>query len=290
MSNSLIGKIPVGHDDVDSLAWTKLRWSACFVFVAGLLVCAVWLAIRGTPETTLPPVAPPAAIMIDLTPLPATPPSSPTEVAPGPRQTISQPPPERSVQPKVIPLEPPVPDPAVHPPLPSTPPSPAPDVDTPKPPEPPPRPQQAHRRPIVRQPAKPHPDRTPPARATTAPPQIEAPPAPASASAPNVPADRAPPSNALPTWQGLLLGRLEQYKRYPYEAQYRRQQGVVYLRFSMDRRGKVLSASIVKSSGIDALDQETLALIHRAEPLPPPPAEVNGDSIELTVPVQFFLK
>jgi protein TonB len=88
----------------------------------------------------------------------------------------------------------------------------------------------------------------------------------------------------------MLLGRLEQFKRYPYEAQYRRQQGVVYLRFDMDRHGKVLSAAIVKSSGFDALDQEALALIHRAEPLPPPPPEMAGDPIELTAPVQFFLK
>ncbi len=87
----------------------------------------------------------------------------------------------------------------------------------------------------------------------------------------------------------MLLGRLEQFKRYPYEAQYRRQQGVAYLHFIMDRNGKVLSARIEKSSGYEALDQETLALIHRAEPLPKPPTEIPGDPIELTVPVQFFL-
>ena len=86
------------------------------------------------------------------------------------------------------------------------------------------------------------------------------------------------------------MGRLERFKRYPNSAQVRRQQGVVYLRFAMDRRGKVVSAAIEQSSGFDALDQETLALIHRAEPLPPPPPELTGDPVELVVPIQFFLK
>jgi protein TonB len=58
----------------------------------------------------------------------------------------------------------------------------------------------------------------------------------------------------------------------------------------MDRQGHVLSAQIAKSSGYESLDDETLALVHRAEPLPPPPAEVPGETLSLTVPVQFFLK
>ena len=67
---------------------------------------------------------------------------------------------------------------------------------------------------------------------------------------------------------------LDQFKRYLNGAQLRHQQGVAYLRFAMDRQGKVLSASIEKRSGFDLLDEETLALIRRAEPLPPPPSEL----------------
>jgi TonB family protein len=119
-----------------------------------------------------------------------------------------------------------------------------------------------------------------------APPQIQAPPAP-NAAAPG--ASSALSSTDVPKWQALLLAPLEQFKQYPYEAQINHEEGVVYLRFTMDRQGKVLPADIATSSGFDALDQETLALIRRAEPLPPPP-EVSGDFVELTVPVQFFLK
>jgi protein TonB len=97
-------------------------------------------------------------------------------------------------------------------------------------------------------------------------------------------------AGAAPTWQGLLLGHLEQFKRYPGMAQQHGQQGVVYLRFTMNREGEVLSAKIERSSGYDLLDEETLALIRRAQPLPKPPPEVAGDTLELTVPVEFFLR
>ncbi len=272
-------------------AGTGLRWGVCFVVMAGLFSGAAWFAIHWMPESEPPPAPPPAAVMIDMTPLPAAPPAPPTEIPPGPQQTLAAPPPEPAVQPTPpAPVPPPIPVPEAQP-LPPTPPAPAPDVAIPLPPPPPPHPLVEHRpRTVVHRPPTPHPDRKPPAQATTAPPQLEAPPAPAPASAAPRPTVQAPPSNALPTWQGRLLGRLEQFKRYPSTAQYRHQEGVAYLRFSMDRAGKVLSARIEKSSGFDALDQETLALIHRAEPLPAPPPEVPGNSIELVVPVQFFLK
>jgi protein TonB len=125
----------------------------------------------------------------------------------------------------------------------------------------------------------------PPIMAAPAPP-VEAPPTPV----PPAPAVSVQPSNAVPTWQSALLARLEQFKRYPNLAQFRHQQGVVQLHFTMDRQGHVLAAQIAKSSGYDALDDETLALIHRAEPLPPPPADIPGQTFSLTVPVQFFLK
>jgi periplasmic protein TonB len=92
------------------------------------------------------------------------------------------------------------------------------------------------------------------------------------------------------TWQGLLLAHLEAHKRYPPSAQERAEQGVAYLRFAMDRQGKVLSFRLEKSSGFADLDQETLDLIQRSQPLPPPPATITGSVIELVVPVQFELQ
>lgn len=117
-------------------------------------------------------------------------------------------------------------------------------------------------------------------------PQIVAPPAPPARATSNTPPAS---SDAAPTWQGLVLGRLERFKRYPSSAQAHGEQGVAYLRFTMDRDGKVLSAGIDKSSGFDLLDVETLSLIRRAQPLPKPPPQVAGTTLELVVPIEFFI-
>jgi len=39
---------------------------------------------------------------------------------------------------------------------------------------------------------------------------------------------------------------------------------------------------------VAALDQEALAALARAAPLPKPPVEVSGDVLDLVVPVDFF--
>ena len=125
--------------------------------------------------------------------------------------------------------------------------------------------------------AKPVPDPAPPIKETTAPESKPAPPAPQI-------------STGKPTWEGLVLGALNKVKRYPRDAHFARQQGVPYIRFVMDRDGTLLSARIERSSGVRSLDQEALALPKRAQPLPKPPEDVKGDSIELVVPVEFFLR
>ncbi|OYY39854.1 MAG: energy transducer TonB, partial [Rhodospirillales bacterium 24-66-33] len=99
-----------------------------------------------------------------------------------------------------------------------------------------------------------------------------------------------PPSNTLPTWKGLLLRHLERHKRYPSEAQRSRHEGVTYVRFTMSRDGRILAARIERPSGHAALDQEGLELLQRAQPLPPLPHDQPGESLEIVVPVQFFLR
>ena len=94
----------------------------------------------------------------------------------------------------------------------------------------------------------------------------------------------------MPTWRGDLVGRLQRAKRYPDSARSRGDQGVATATFTIDRAGHVLSASLVHSSGSAVLDEEAVALIHRAEPLPPMPAEMSGATITLTVPVTFSLR
>lgn len=92
------------------------------------------------------------------------------------------------------------------------------------------------------------------------------------------------------SWQDRLLSQLNKTKQYPLAARSRKREGISYLWFSMDREGKVLAARLERSSGHSELDTETLALIYRAQPLPPPPEDIPGETIELVVPVEFFLR
>jgi periplasmic protein TonB len=125
--------------------------------------------------------------------------------------------------------------------------------------------------------AKPVPDPGPPVEQTTAPENKPLPPAPQL-------------STGKPTWEGLVLGALNKVKRYPREAGFRRQQGVPYIRFVMNREGKVLSVRLERSSGFRQLDEEALALPKRAAPLPKPSDDKPGETLELVVPVEFFLR
>jgi len=93
-----------------------------------------------------------------------------------------------------------------------------------------------------------------------------------------------------PSWQTELVRRLEQYKRYPSDAQSRGVEGVVMLNFSVDRNGRVLAHEIVRSSGHPELDKEVVSMIERAQPLPPFPPSMTEEKLDLTVPIRFSLR
>ena len=92
------------------------------------------------------------------------------------------------------------------------------------------------------------------------------------------------------SWQTLLMRKLQQFKRYPSGAQARGEQGVALLAFSVDRDGRVLSRKIVRSSGHADLDNEVLAMIERAQPLPAFPRSMTAGELSLTVPIRFSLR
>ncbi|WP_207461847.1 energy transducer TonB [Azospirillum sp. SYSU D00513] len=274
------------------------RWGGCALLVAGLHAgLGAGLFAWETPVAPVTP--PPAALMIEMAPLPAAPQEVAKETPPAPEPVLDLPPPELPpepvIEPEPLPEPPPEPvaEPVVEPvvePEPVPTPAPEPEVvlpaEKPKPPAPKPVPPRVER-------AKPEPRKEPrpaPPKAPAAAPALPVPDVAPVAAAPapgpaSTQANRAPPS-----WQGLLLGHLERHKRYPRMARSRRQEGVAQVRFTMDRQGKVLSVSLAKSSGFKALDEETIAMVERASPLPPIPPGVGGDRMELVVPVQFFIR
>jgi protein TonB len=130
-----------------------------------------------------------------------------------------------------------------------------------------------------------------------APPQPEAPPVPAPprppeplAAAPAPTPAPAPVPTVEPNYQGLLVAQLLRHKRYPREARMRHQEGVPTVRFSIDREGRLLAVKLERSSGIPTLDDEVVAMVQRAAPLPPFPASMTQAQLELIVPVRFELR
>jgi len=96
-------------------------------------------------------------------------------------------------------------------------------------------------------------------------------------------------SNAPDSWEGRVLARIEKFRRYPGPARAARQQGVVYIRFRMNREGQVLSSFLARSSGFPALDQAALDTLRRADPLPKIPDD-RPNELELSVPVEFYIR
>ncbi len=227
-----------------------LRWVLSAAFV--LAAHGGIVAAIGQWEEPVDTEEPASAIVIELAPISAAPMELPNDLTPEPEQE-----PVEKVEEKVEePMEP-------------TPPT---DVAVMLPPPE----------------AKPE----PPKPVEEQPPPAPAPP-PNQAAIPTAPAQGRPnasTSNAVPRWQNQVAGILERNKRYPSEARNRHQQGVARLAFSIDRQGHVVSSRIVASSGSSALDQETLDLVQRAQPFPPPPPELPGAEVSLTVPVRFNIR
>jgi protein TonB len=131
-----------------------------------------------------------------------------------------------------------------------------------------------------------------PSQAVIAPPEEQPPPIEQQKPpAPAVPARvKGGAPRIEPSWQTALVRHLQQYKRYPSDAQSRGEDGVVLLSFTVDRTGHVLARQIVHSSGHRELDNEVMSMVERAQPLPPFPPSMPQTKLDLTVPIRFSLQ
>lgn len=84
-----------------------------------------------------------------------------------------------------------------------------------------------------------------------------------------------------------LRRRVERYKRYPPGATPGTLHGVGKLKITIDRMGRVKRASLVRKTGVAALDRELRQLARRASPFPPIPESIAGPTLTFTVPVRF---
>ena len=98
------------------------------------------------------------------------------------------------------------------------------------------------------------------------------------------PAAPAPASSgaAVSTWRGELMAHLRSYT----PASPNGASGTARVAVTLDRGGRVVSASLSGSSGDPELDRAAVAMVRRASPMPAPPPELGG-SVRLAVPVWF---
>jgi periplasmic protein TonB len=91
-------------------------------------------------------------------------------------------------------------------------------------------------------------------------------------------------------WQTALAAHIERFKRYPAKARSSGEQGIATVAFTIDRQGRLLTSRIVQSSGSATLDQETLAMLVRAQPMPAPPTNIPDNKLSFIVPVRFNIR
>jgi TonB family protein len=84
-----------------------------------------------------------------------------------------------------------------------------------------------------------------------------------------------------------LVEYVQKFRQYPATAKERHAEGRAVVKFTVGREGKVLSSEISVSSGSLDLDQEALAMLMRAQPLPPFPADIPEKTKTYSLPVIF---
>ncbi len=84
-----------------------------------------------------------------------------------------------------------------------------------------------------------------------------------------------------------VIAHLTRFKRYPVSAEARGAEGTPAVSFALDGSGRVVSVSLARSSGHSDIDGETVAMVRRAVPFPPPPP---GAAHAFSVSIGFHLQ
>jgi protein TonB len=92
---------------------------------------------------------------------------------------------------------------------------------------------------------------------------------------------------AIHAWQVSVIEKLKPYMRWPDDAPYWIDTASPEVRVTIDRQGKVLKASVVRSSGYESFDRAARRIFKRAAILPPPPPDLKGDPLTFTMAVKF---
>jgi protein TonB len=241
-----------------------VRWGSCAA-VALVAHVAFVVAVLAHPDESDPDAGSPV-VMVDLAPVASAPSQTPSDLAPAPQvQTESEERMRQDVQRKEKPPEEQIEETPTR----------NPEVALPqRTPDPPKEEQQAK---VPQQAQDASQAAAPQSAAVTA----------ALSAAPAPGASEGPTSAAITRWEISIKVRLEQTKRYP--AQAHGSKGIAQVNFRIDRNGHVVSSRIVQSSGSAALDEDALATLKRADPLPLPPNGITDDKLTIVTSIRYKL-
>lgn len=236
------------------------RWVIAAAIIASAHAALIlWLMHKQDLNAT---GAPPAAVLIDLPPMQASPPAQTSpDVPEGPQAAGAKP-------------EEAEPPPAVT--TPELPPAQKPAAVLTSPAKPKPKPKK-----IVKEAPKPavKQAREPPAERTTAPKAAQAARGQMSAAASR---GSAGSGASTASWRAQIFAHLLTHKPGGGEGT-----GTVSIAFSLARSGRLLAARLAGSSGNPALDSKAMDMVRHANPFPAAPPEVSGASFAFVVPVRF---
>lgn len=245
-------------------AWEVRRYALAataivLLFAAMIAAAFTWYQRPEPAGVSLQP------IFVDLAPAPVAQQVSTEDVAPGPEMQQADAPPPEPPKPQEIEQ------------LPPTPPQPEPVVAAPPKVEPKVEPSPVKPQPVQE---KKKPAKKPPAPRTSAPQKADrvAPDAPSATSG-------ASAAAAAASYRSILVAHLQRFKQYPDNAN--GASGRPTVAVTITRGGRVTGSRLVKSSGVAVLDQAALALVQRAQPMPPFPPEMREASQTFTAPFSY---
>ena len=85
-------------------------------------------------------------------------------------------------------------------------------------------------------------------------------------------------------WQ--VMRKVSQYHYTP-KSSVVSEEGVVVMRITVSRDGRLLDVSLAKSSGFPTLDNGVMDTIRQASPFPPLPPEISGAQHTFILPVNY---
>lgn len=100
---------------------------------------------------------------------------------------------------------------------------------------------------------------------------------------PGIPAKEEETDSEMLILYDYIKRKIQENKKYPYQARKENIEGIVEMQFSIDRCGLLKEVNVINSSGYKILDEEALATIKRASPYPEIPKKLNTDVLQLQV-------